>query len=86
MEAYRCGNVSIINALGNGVADDKGIYYFVPEIIKYYLNEEPILRNAPTYLPFYEKDMSYILEHMDKLVIKDVAESGGYGVTFGKSF
>ena len=84
MEAYRCGNVSIINALGNGVADDKGIYYFVPEIIKYYLNEEPILRNAPTYLPFYEKDMSYILEHMDKLVIKDVAESGGYGVTFGK--
>ena len=66
------------------MADDKGIYYFVPEIIKYYLNEEPILRNAPTYLPFYEKDMTYILEHMDKLVIKDVAESGGYGVTFGK--
>lgn len=84
MEAYRCGSVAVVNAIGNGAADDKGIYYFVPKMIKYYLGEEPMLRNAPTYLPFYEKDRKYILENMDKLVIKDVAESGGYGVTFGK--
>ena len=83
MEAYRSGNVAIINAPGNGVADDKGIYYFVPKMIKYYLNEEPILKNAPTYLPFYEDDRNYVLENLDSLVIKDVAEAGGYGVVFG---
>ena len=83
VEAYRSGNVAIINAPGNGVADDKGIYYFVPKMIKYYLGEEPILKNAPTYLPFYEEDKKYVLEHLDKLVIKDVAEAGGYGVVFG---
>ena len=85
MEAYKKGNVAIINALGNGVADDKGIYYFVPKMIQYYLKEEPILNNAPTYLPFYEKDMEYVLEHFDDLVLKDVAEAGGYGVVFGNS-
>ena len=83
MEAYRSGNVAIINAPGNGVADDKGIYYFVPKMIKYYLGEEPILKNAPTYLPFYEEDMKYVMAHLDTLVIKDVAEAGGYGVVFG---
>lgn len=81
--AYRAGNVAIMNSIGNGVADDKGIYYFVPEMIKYYLNEEPILSNAPTYLPYYEKDREYVLANIDKLVIKDVAEAGGYGVLFG---
>ncbi len=84
MEAYRAGNVAIINALGNGVADDKGIYYFVPKMIKYYLGEEPILKNAPTYLPFYSEDREYVLENIEKLVIKDVAEAGGYGVVFGR--
>ena len=84
MAAYRAGNVAIINTPGNGVADDKGIYYFVPKMIKYYLGEEPILHNAPTYLPFYEEDRKYVLEHLDKLVIKDVAEAGGYGVVFGR--
>ncbi len=84
-EVYRKGNVALINAPGNGVADDKGIYYFVPQMIRYYLNEEPILSNAPTYLPFYEKDMKYVMEHFDELVIKDVAEAGGYGVVFGSS-
>ena len=69
----------------NGVADDKGIYYFVPKMIKYYLGEEAILMNAPTYLPYYEKDMQYVLDNFDKLVIKDVAEAGGYGVVFGSS-
>ena len=84
-DVFRKGNVAIINAPGNGVADDKGIYYFVPKMIRYYLNEEPILNNAPTYLPFYEEDMKYVLENFDKLVLKDVAEAGGYGVVFGSS-
>lgn len=82
-EVYKKGNVGLLNAFGNGVADDKGIYYFVPKMIRYYLGEEPILKNAPTYLCFYEKDRKYTLEHFDDLVIKDVAEAGGYGVVFG---
>lgn len=84
-DVYRKGNVALINAPGNGIADDKGIYYFVPKMIRYYLGEEPILKNAPTYLPFYEEDMKYSLEHFDTLVWKDVAEAGGYGVQFGSS-
>ena len=83
MSAYRAGNVAVLNAFGNGVADDKGIYYFVPKMIQYYLGEEPVLHNAPTYLPFYEEDRKYVLEHISSLVIKDVAEAGGYGVVFG---
>ena len=83
MEAYLSGNVAIMNAPGNGIADDKGIYYFVPKMIKYYLGEEPILKNAPTYLPYFEDDRKYVFENMHKLVIKDVAEAGGYGVMFG---
>ncbi len=82
-DVFRKGNVALLNAPGNGIADDKGIYYFVPKMIRYYLNEEPILNNAPTYLPFYESDMKYVLEHFDQLVLKDVAEAGGYGVVFG---
>lgn len=84
MEAYRKGNVALVNAPGNGIADDKGIYYFVPAMIKYYLGEEPVLKNAPTYLPFYEKDRKYVLENIKNLVIKDVSEAGGYGVVFGR--
>ncbi len=83
MQAYKAGNVALINAIGNGVADDKGIYYFVPKMVKYYLGEEPILRNAPTYLPYFKEDYDYVLEHIDRLVIKDVSEAGGYGVVFG---
>ncbi len=83
MEAYFAGNVAILNAPGNGIADDKGIYYFVPEMTRFYLGEEPILKNAPTYLPYFEKDMKYVLENIGTLVIKDVAEAGGYGVQFG---
>lgn len=82
-DIYRKGNVALLNAPGNGVADDKGIYYFVPRMVTYYLGEEPILQNAPTYLPYYEADMQYVLEHFDSLVLKDVAEAGGYGVVFG---
>lgn len=82
-DVYRKGNVALLNTPGNGIGDDKGIYYFVPRMIKYYLGEEPILHNAPTYLPFYEEDMQYVLEHFDTLVLKDVAEAGGYGAVFG---
>lgn len=84
-EAYKKGNVALLNAPGNGVADDKGIYYFVPKMIRYYLDEEAILQNALTYLPYYEQDMKYTLDNFDNLVIKDVAEAGGYGVVFGNS-
>ena len=84
-DVYKKGNVALLNAPGNGIADDKGIYYFVPKMIKYYLGEEAILHNAPTYLPFYEEDMKYVLEHFNDLVLKDVAEAGGYGVVFGSS-
>ncbi len=82
--AYRKGNVSIVNAFGNGVADDKGIYYFVPKMVKYYLGEDPILRNAPTYLPMFPDDYKYVMDKLPSLVIKDVAEAGGYGVMFGR--
>ena len=82
-DIFRKGNVALINAPGNGVADDKGIYYFVPKMVEYYLGEEPILQNAPTYLPYYEEDMKYVLENFNDLVLKDVAEAGGYGVVFG---
>lgn len=82
---YRNGNVAIMNAIGNGIADDKGIYYFAPQMIRYYLNEKPILNNAPTYLPVFDEDREYVLENLHTLVIKDVAEAGGYGVVFGKN-
>jgi uncharacterized circularly permuted ATP-grasp superfamily protein len=84
MQSYKAGNVALINAIGNGVADDKGIYYFVPKMVEYYLGEKAILQNAPTYLPYFEKDRKYVLENIRNLVIKDVSEAGGYGVVFGK--
>ena len=82
--AYAKGNVAIMNAFGNGVADDKGIYYFVPKMVEYYLGEKAILKNAPTYLPYFKEDKEFVLEHLSLLVIKDVAEAGGYGVMFGR--
>ncbi|MBQ6582898.1 MAG: circularly permuted type 2 ATP-grasp protein [Mogibacterium sp.] len=84
-QAMRKGNVAILNAPGNGAADDKGIYYFVPKMVKYYLGEECLTNNAPTYLPYYEEDRKYVLDNFDDLVIKDVAEAGGYGVVFGNT-
>jgi len=84
MQAYRKGNVAIMNALGNGIADDKGIYYYVPKMVEFYLGEKAILENAPTYLPYYDYDKKYVLENIKILVIKDVAEAGGYGVMFGR--
>lgn len=85
LSAYRAGNVAIVNAPGNGAADDKAIYYFVPAMIRYYLGEEPILHNAPTYMPMFEQDRKEVLGRIGELVIKDVAEAGGYGVVFGSS-
>ncbi len=83
MNAYRAGNVTLANAPGTGVADDKAVYHYVPDIIKYYLNEEPILNNVQTYHCEKESDMQYVLENIDKLVVKPVDESGGYGITIG---
>ncbi len=83
MQAYKAGNVALINAIGNGVADDKGIYYFVPKMVEYYLGEKPVLHNAPTYLPYFKEDYEYVLANIGHLVIKDVSEAGGYGVVFG---
>jgi uncharacterized circularly permuted ATP-grasp superfamily protein len=83
VNAYRVGNVALANAIGTGVADDKVIYSFVPKIIKYYLDEDPILNNVPTYLASYPEDLKYILENLDKLVVKAANESGGYGMLVG---
>jgi len=83
MNAYRAGNVTLANAPGTGVADDKAVYNYVPDIIKYYLNEEPILNNVRTYRCENESDMKFVLENIDKLVVKPVDESGGYGITIG---
>jgi len=81
--AYRAGNVTLANAIGNGIADDKAIYAYVPKIIKFYLGEEPILDNVDTYICGDEKDRSYVVEHLDELVVKAVGESGGYGMLIG---
>jgi uncharacterized circularly permuted ATP-grasp superfamily protein len=83
MNAYRAGNVSLANAVGTGVADDKVIYYFVPKMIEYYLGQEPILPNVPTYLASEEADMKYILANLPELVVKAANESGGYGMLMG---
>jgi uncharacterized circularly permuted ATP-grasp superfamily protein len=80
---YREGNVTLCNALGNGIADDKAVYAYVPAIIKYYLGEDPILHNVETYLCSNPKHLAYVLENLDKLVVKAVGESGGYGMLIG---
>jgi len=83
MSAYRAGNVTIVNAPGTGISDDKAVYRYVPDIIKYYLNEEPIIKNVPTYLCEREDDRKYVLENVANLVVKPVDQSGGYGVCIG---
>ena len=85
MRAYQAGNVALANAVGTGVADDKVIYYFVPKIIEYYLGQDPILPNVPTYLASEDSDRKYILEHLPELVVKAANESGGYGMLMGPS-
>jgi uncharacterized circularly permuted ATP-grasp superfamily protein len=81
--AYKKGNIALANAPGTGIADDKAVYAYVPEIIRYYLGEEAILPNVPTYLCNKEKDLKYVLENLDKLVVKATNESGGYGMLMG---
>jgi uncharacterized circularly permuted ATP-grasp superfamily protein len=81
--AYRAGNVTLANAFGTGVADDKALYAYVPEIIKYYLSEEPVLQNVQTFLLTRPKERQHVLANLDKLVIKAVGESGGYGMLIG---
>lgn len=83
MSAYRKGNVAIVNALGNGVADDKAIYTYVPAMIRYYLNEEPVLKNVPTYQLGNTEERDYVFSNMNNMVIKKTNESGGYGMLMG---
>ncbi|HVU97223.1 MAG TPA: circularly permuted type 2 ATP-grasp protein [Puia sp.] len=85
MSAYRKGNVAIVNAVGNGVADDKAIYAFVPAMIRYYMNEEPILKNVPTYQLGNVDEREHVFAHMDGMVVKKTNESGGYGMLMGNS-
>ncbi len=83
MECLRAGNVTIANAPGTGVADDKAVYAYMPQIIKYYLNEDPVLSNVETHICREADGLAYTLEHLEELVVKPVGESGGYGIVIG---
>ncbi len=85
INAYRKGHVALANSIGTGVADDKAVYALVPKMIEYYLDQEPILPNVPTFLGVNQKDCGYMLDNLDKLVVKAVNESGGYGMLMGPS-
>lgn len=84
-KAYRKGNVALANAPGTGVADDKVVYAYLPEMIRYYLGEEPLIENVPTYLCFRDSDRKYVLENLDKMVVKAANGAGGYGMLMGPS-
>ncbi|WP_374585858.1 circularly permuted type 2 ATP-grasp protein [Ideonella dechloratans] len=83
VEAYKAGNVTLSNAIGTGIADDKSIYPYVPKMIEFYLGEKPILNNVPTYLCRVEDDLKYVLDHLGELVVKEVHGAGGYGMLVG---
>ncbi|HSK02365.1 MAG TPA: circularly permuted type 2 ATP-grasp protein [Kofleriaceae bacterium] len=83
MRAYAAGNVVLANAPGNGIADDKAVYPFVPDMIEFYLGEEPLLEQVPTYVCLFEDDRRYVLEHLSEMVVKAVDEAGGYGMLMG---
>jgi uncharacterized circularly permuted ATP-grasp superfamily protein len=83
LSAYRKGNVAIVNSIGNGVADDKATYVYVPEMIRYYLNEEPILKNVPTYQLSHPEEREHVLKNINQMVLKKTNESGGYGMLMG---
>jgi len=85
LSAYRAGHVTISNAIGTGVADDKSIYPYVPEMVRFYLGEEPLLNNVPTYMLRKEEDLKYTLAHLEELVVKEVHGAGGYGMLIGPS-
>ena len=83
MNACRSGNLTLANAVGTGVADDKAVYSYMPDIVRFYLGEEPILKNVPTYRCREPDSLAYVLEHLHELVVKEVAGSGGYGMLVG---
>src|SRR5215469_12607624 len=83
MSAYIAGNITLANAVGTGIADDKAVYSYMPEIMKFYLDEEPILKNVPTWRCREQDDLAYVLDHLDELVVKEVHGSGGYGMLIG---
>jgi uncharacterized circularly permuted ATP-grasp superfamily protein len=83
VNAYRAGNVALANSIGTGIADDKGIYPFVPDMLRYYLKQDPILANVETYRPLVPSHLSHVAANLDKLVVKAVNESGGYGMLIG---
>lgn len=85
MSAYRKGNVAIVNAVGNGVADDKAVYSYVPKMIRYYLNEEPVLKNVPTYQLENPDERKYVFSNIERMVVKKTNESGGYGMLMGSA-
>ncbi len=83
MNAYRAGNITLANAVGTGVADDKAVYSYMPEIVRFYLGEEPILNNVPTWRCREPAALSHVLDHIEEMVVKEVAGSGGYGMLVG---
>ena len=83
MSAYQAGNVTLANAVGTGIADDKAVYSYMPAIVKFYLGEEPILKNVPTWRCREEDHLAYVLDHLEDLVVKEVHGSGGYGMLIG---
>jgi uncharacterized circularly permuted ATP-grasp superfamily protein len=83
LAAYREGSVTVCNAVGTGIADDKSTYPYVPEMIRFYLGEEPVLANVPTFVLRREEDLAYTLAHLDELVVKEVHGAGGYGMLIG---
>jgi uncharacterized circularly permuted ATP-grasp superfamily protein len=83
MSAYMAGNITLANAVGTGIADDKAVYSYMPDIVKFYLGEEPILKNVPTYRCREADDLKYVLDNLKDLVVKEVHGSGGYGMLIG---
>ena len=83
LSAYRAGNVTLANAIGTGVADDKSIYPYVPDMVRFYLGEESLLNNVPTWMLRKPDDLKYVLEHLPELVVKEVHGAGGYGMLVG---
>ena len=83
MRAYRAGHVAICNAIGTGIADDKSVYPYVPDMIRFYLGEQPLLSNVPTWMCRKQDDLRYVLDHLDELVVKEVHGAGGYGMLIG---
>src|SRR6202040_700272 len=83
MSAYAAGNVTLANAVGTGIADDKAVYSYMPEVVKFYLGEEPILKNVRTWRCREPEHLSYVLDHLEELVVKEVHGSGGYGMLIG---